>query len=412
MANTSKKIVLLILCLVIASLSFAVDRRKPQFLSESSYLIVPLPYSIPGIGEGLMFTALAGNIMGSYADAYILGITGDAAGTIMALQDIHLISETLIIESQVMRLDKAVVQQFKNRGMDTEKDDFQFVELSKVNNNQAKIMLSLFDRRVELSFQYFQQAVAIPRMLDAEGNVVTDFNPVYESESTNYEGKLILDYTDDRQDPLKGVRLDLARITTPEGDEGDPVFYLDNISLSAYLPIGKSSTLALNYYTSDAVVTKKGDTDQNVVLAKLGLKCGSYALCDDYEKGLIDSFVAGNTNGSSNSLGGDTRLRAYPSGRFAGAHTLYYSAEFRWNFATEVTPFDFWIWKDVATGFQLALFHEVGSVSELAKDIGEKTRTSSGVGFRMVSASGFVYRLDYASGDEGGAPTMMFGYAW
>jgi len=83
-----------------------------------------------------------------------------------------------------------------------------------------------------------------------------------------------------------------------------------------------------------------------------------------------------------------------------------------WSFDEKVTPFDFWIWKDVSTALQLALFYEAGTVAELKSDLGVITRTSSGLGLRMVSASGFVYRADYANGEEGGNMTLIFDYPW
>ena len=77
--------------------------------------------------------------------------------------------------------------------------------------------------------------------------------------------------------------------------------------------------------------------------------------------------------------------------RYNGAHTLFYAMELRWNFVKEVKPFDYWIWKDVATGIQLALFSETGSVAEVNSELGNIWRSSYGFGFRLVSASGFVY---------------------
>ncbi len=127
---------------------------------------------------------------------------------------------------------------------------------------------------------------------------------------------------------------------------------------------------------------------------------------------LIDMYVIGRTYGTASSLGGDDRLRAYPMGRFKGAHMAYLATEFRWNFATSVVPFDFWIWKDIATGFQLAVFYEVGSVAEMKGDLWEESRSSTGAGLRMVSASGFVYRADIAFGDEAHQTTIMFNYPW
>ena len=89
-----------------------------------------------------------------------------------------------------------------------------------------------------------------------------------------------------------------------------------------------------------------------------------------------------------------------------------YGTEFRWNFVTSVTPFDFWIWKDVSTGMQLTLFHEEGAAEDVQESLTDSLRKSSGIGIRMVSASGYVYRFDVATRDEGMATTIFFNYPW
>jgi hypothetical protein len=84
----------LVFLMLIPESSFAFfERRKEQFLTEPSYMILPLPYSIPGIGSGIMVTGLVGNLLDTHLDVYAIGVTGDAAGYIIGLDDIHLISE-------------------------------------------------------------------------------------------------------------------------------------------------------------------------------------------------------------------------------------------------------------------------------------------------------------------------------
>lgn len=128
------------------------------------------------------------------------------------------------------------------------------------------------------------------------------------------------------------------------------------------------------------------------------------------EKNLIDKYIIERKKGIATSLGGEDCLRSYPMGRFSGAHMAFFSTKLRWNFATDVVPFDFRIWKDMATGFQLALFHEIGSVAEEKEELGDETRSSTGAGPRMVSASGFVCRVDLATGEEGQQTSITFMY--
>ncbi len=105
-------------------------------------------------------------------------------------------------------------------------------------------------------------------------------------------------------------------------------------------------------------------------------------------------------------------MRSFPQGRYQGAHTAFIGAEYRWNISQEVKPFDYFIWKDVRTGLQVAFFAEVGTVSETSSQLWAKSRHSVGAGFRLVAASGAVYRADIATGDEGREAIIIFDYPW
>ncbi len=390
------------------------ERRKEQFLTEPSYLILPLPYSIPGIGSGFMFMGLAGNFLETHMDIYGMGITGDAGGSIIGLDDIHLIPETLIVKLFYQDLNKVAVKNYEKRGMATEKDEYTQIELNKVIALEGEILLSLFDRRVELFFGQNRQDIAITTLRDSDGELIKEFSDPYEQESESTIQGIQLDFTDDYQDPRLGVRLGITRQPRPPSDSTiDPDYVVWNKSISVYIPIGENHTWAFNYFASDAIVSREGETDPAVIRANLGLSCQSTdQQCLDAQQDLVDMFIASRTNGNASSLGGQYRLRAYPQNRFQGAHTLYYATEFRWNFVTDVTPFDFWIWKDVSTGIQLAAFHEVGAVEDDISDLNNSLRSSSGIGIRMVSGSGYVYRFDVATGDEGAATTLFFNYPW
>lgn len=408
-----QKCLMCLLFLIIPHLLFAFERRKPQFLTEPSYLILPMPYSLPGIGSGLMFTGLAANIFETNIDLFALAIGGDAEGTFSGIEDIHIINETLILDVQYQALRKAIVKNYEQRGMNTDKDDFQYMELSKVNGLRYRLMLSLFDRRLEIFYAYREQDVEIPRIRNSDGDLIAAFTDPYTSEEESRSSGFILDYTDDRQDPRKGIRLSMNSTQSPRKKETDPNYYVINTSAGAYIPIGDSSTWAFHYFTSDAVVTDEGETDYDKVKSDIDLNCSTTDLkCLAVEANLINNFIAANKYGTADSLGGDEKMRAYPQSRYQGAHTYYFSSEIRWNFIEELTPFDFWIWKDVATGFQLALFYEEGSVADSKEDLKDIIKKSTGIGIRMVSASGFVYRGDFATGDEGNATTIIFGYPW
>ncbi|MDT8447629.1 MAG: hypothetical protein RRB13_12120 [bacterium] len=391
----------------------AIERRQNQFLNEESYMFVPLPYSIPGIGQGVMFTGLAGNALGTYTDLYLLAITGDASGQILGLEDIHLVDETLIFNYFYQGLNKASVQMYEARGMDTQKDDFQFIVLDKVTGTDTNLWLTLWERRIEAYIGRWSQGVGVTAINDAEGNLLASYDESYTFENqTNYYG-LRLDYTDDRQNPFAGVRLEALRTSSPPSNDLQPDYYVVTKSASAYIPIGKASTFAFHHRVSDAIVNREGETDPLAIAAEQGVTCNDAdAACLAAVESLTATTAAERKYGTAEDLGGQNRLRAYPQSRFKGAHSLYQSAELRLTLFDEVTPFNFWIWKDVSTGIQLALFYEQGAASDDASELTSKLRTSNGAGIRMVSGSGYVYRFDLAQGDEGSQTTVMFAYPW
>ena len=123
-------------------------------------------------------------------------------------------------------------------------------------------------------------------------------------------------------------------------------------------------------------------------------------------------MIANNKYGTATSLGGFSRLRSYPQGRYKGAHTEFYGTEVRWNLTDERTPFDLFIIKDVRTAVQVSAFYEIGSTADLRSDLGKTMRDSYGCGLRIVTASGVVLRGDLAFGKEGVSPEIFIGYPW
>ena len=107
----------LLLALVLFSVpANGIERRKPQFLKDSSYMILPLPYSLAGIGSGIVVTGLAGNFLDTNIDAFGLIITGDVTGSIVAVEDIHVIEEVLIFGISNQKIDKAYREQLRPTG--------------------------------------------------------------------------------------------------------------------------------------------------------------------------------------------------------------------------------------------------------------------------------------------------------
>jgi hypothetical protein len=188
-------------------------------------------------------------------------------------------------------------------------------------------------------------------------------------------------------------------------------------SAAAYIPVGQRSTWAFNVFRSDAVVTRRGETNRQALQNEIGLNCESLpgesqnrAYCDQ----VIDNMILENQFGTATQLGGFSRLRGYPQGRFKGAHTQFLGTEFRWNLNEEDRPFDLFIMKDVRTLMQVAFFYETGVSSDRSMDLWHrnKMRDTVGAGFRIVTASGAVLRADVGVGRDGPGVAVFIGYPW
>jgi hypothetical protein len=391
------------------------ERRRDQFPKDYSYAAFPYPYRLPGIGSGLSLAAGATNIADTYTDAYGILFMGDVKGGAIGVGDIHLIPRTLILDLGTTSIDKAAIQSYSQRGMSTGKDDFQLIEVADTTYSGARMTATFFDRRVELHGAWYQGASRLKSIRDKDGNLIIDAQDApRESGHTTLFG-IRFDVTDDYVDPRRGLRFDATRSQSPPRGSG-PDYYVMDYNTTGYIPFGKRSTLALNLLYSDARVRRKGETDPAALQQLLDLDCASIVdpvqqqACNE----VIATTIAHNTYGTATSLGGFSRLRSYPQGRFSGAHTLFLGTEFRWNLTDERTPFDIFVMKGVRTSIQVAFFYETGVTSDTRGDLYERgnMRDSYGAGLRIVTASGLVFRGDVAHGKEGINTAIFVGYPW
>lgn len=389
-----------------------IERRRPQFQNEFGYVVTPLPFILPGVGTGIGLLGGMNNIVETPVDLYLVFVRGDVEGSILAVTDIHLIPEMLLFDISTVEFNKGQQNRYLIRGMGGEKDDFNIVELSDSNLKGGRLILTFFDRMLEFYSVFYDINFKASAIRDNEGNLVSEFE---DPDTTNFQtttyGTLI-DYTDDRTDPKKGLRLQVERSKSPAASEDNVNYYTTDVILTAYIPVFKYSTIAFNYFQSDATVLKMGETDPEKLKTSFGCFQPTVSQCETSVQEVIQDQVNQNTYGSSASLGGRSRLRSYLGGRFSAAHTEFLGAELRWNLTDENTPFDIWIMKDLRTGVQAAFFYETGTVADQRKDLWKEKRDSMGVGARLVTGSGFIYRFDLAYGDEGAATTLFIDYPW
>ena len=393
----------------------APERRRDQYPRNFGYGAFPYPYKLPGIGSGLSFAAGAFNIADTYTDVYGIAFTGDVKGGALGVGDLHLIPRTLIVDLGYSSLNKASFQSYAQRGMHTDKDDYRLIEVGDSAYYGARVTATFLERRFEMYGAWYEGASRLKSIRDKDGGLILAAqDPPRNRGHTTLLGTR-LDLTDDYADPRRGVRLDLTRTQSPPRGSG-PDYYVMDYNVTGYIPFAPRNTLALNVLRSDAFVLRQGETDRNALQTQLGLNCADPVLDATGQKfcnEVIDTSIANNTYGTATSLGGFSRLRAYPQGRFQGAHSLFLGAEFRWNITEERRPFDIWVMRDVRTTFQVAFFYETGVTSDSRGELTRgNMRSSYGTGVRMVFASGLVLRGDVATGSEGFNTAIFIGYPW
>lgn len=394
--------------------SFLIDRRKEQFETSFAYAAFPLPYSLPGIGKGISLVGAAMNIANTYTDTYGIVYGGDVEGMAVGVSDIHIIPRTLIFDVGAGAVNKASIQNFRERGMNTDKDNYLLLDVDNSEYFGGRLTATFIDRRFEMYGAWYGGASKLRSIRDKDGNVIVEAHNASRQRSHTTIFGTRIDLTDDYDDPRRGARLAVTQSSSPPSDSG-PDFSVMDYNMTAYVPMGSRNTWAFNYLRSDAVVSRKGETDPAKIQNQQGINCSDPALTAQQRQYCTDAvnlMIANNTYGTATSLGGFDRLRSYSQGRYRGAHTLFYGTEFRWNITDEAKPFDLFIMKDIRTSVQLAAFYEIGSTADLRDDVGKTWRKSYGIGFRMVTASGVVFRGDIADGHDGITTAIFIGYPW
>jgi len=396
-----------------ADSSLLPDRRKDQFPTVPGWLIAPYVFDYPGVGKGYGIVGGAANIGGTYTTVGGTVFTGDVKGQAAGIYSIHLIPRQLILDAGAVHVSSITQLSYSQRGMGTEKHDYTLLEYGNDTFGGSRLTATSFERRFELYAAFYGGHAQFKSIRDGDGNIIIEAQDAAKTRTLTTVFGTRFDMTDDYLDPRRGFRFEMSRWSTPPRDLGPDFFYMD-YSATAYVPLGKASTWAFNYFRSDACVLSKGETNPDAIAQHLGLNCST--ITDPQQRAqcqqVINNEIVANTYGTASSLGGLNRLRSYPEGRYKGAHMQFIGTEIRWNVTEEYTPFNIVVIKDVRTAFQIAPFYEIGTVADLRSELWDTTRFSYGVGFRMVTASGLVYRLDLASGNEGFQTSIFFQYPW
>lgn len=405
-----------LLCLSLLTQNvFSAERRKDQFSKDPGYYLIPIPYSLPGVGEGFLLGGSYNNIADTHSDLIGFILTGDIEGGGLVSLDNHLISNRLILDLSAQYLSKAAIRNYNQRGMAGDKDDYSVLNIEDNEYYALRLTGTWYERMFEVYGGVLSGKTNLKQISDKDGNAFQTSTGASDNRSTLYTLGLRFDLTDDYQDPRRGVRYQFSRWWDDREGQTTSKFYQTEHNITGYVPIGKRSTIALNVFKADATVTRTGETDFATIESQQGLNCSDASLSASEQnqcEQVVNNIIANNTYGTVSSLGGWGRLRSYPDGRYKGSHELFYGAEFRWNITDEFTPFDIWIAKDVRTTIQMAFFYERGSIADSESQVGDVWKESYGIGARMVTASGLVFRADIATGDEGEEISIIIGYPW
>jgi len=402
-----------LLLTTLGGIAEGVERRRSQFSKDFGYLVAPIPYIIPGSKPGIALLGGFNNISfgrtSSTVDAYVVLIGGGVTGAITAVSDIPLWPENLLLDLTRVNISKGSQKTYRDRRMNSDPENFLITDLSDTNLQGGRLILTLFDRMFELFTIQYDISATISAIRDNKENLLYEKKQSFEVKSSTYGSQI--DWTDDRVDPRKGIRLVYTYADSPARTAVSADYYVQSLNVTGYLPVFTNSTIAFNWFQAGATVRKQGNTDLDSLIdlekARCVTNCDNATITD-----LATNQQALNRYGSAGSLGGASRLRSYAGNRYSGAQLGFRAVELRWNLIDEKTPFDFYFIRDIRTGLQLAFFYEQGSVANSYSELWKEKRSSAGVGARAITSSGFVYRFDVANGQEGSEVILFVDYPW
>jgi len=390
-----------------------VERRQDPFGGDFGYYVYPIASEVPGIGSAAGIGASVINMAGGDTDFTGFYIQGDFEATGITLLDYHLIPRRLVFDVGYYNFSVAATSY--DRGINSDPDDVIYPTAEGVYG-LGQLTLTFDQRRYEFYVRGLTGRQRVLSVTDADGKafegVDTDWNRGH-----HILLGAALDFTDDRLDPRKGMRLEFSSRLPSNEDALISEYFVNDYNFTSYVPMRRWDTLAFNVFHSRAHISRKGITDYAQLQQRYGLNCGQYSAgpefdaCDRAESKYLGGVLDNNRYGTASSLGGTQRLRSFDNGRFYAGQALFYGAEYRWNLTDERTPFDIFIAKGVRTGIQLAAFWERGMVADNFSDLWQDHRTSYGIGARLI-LSGVIVRFDLVDGDEGFLTQLFITYPW
>ena len=152
------------------------ERRREQFSTEEGHVVIPAPYSLKGIGEGVALLASFYNIGDTNTDIFGAAFTGDLAGIGGGMTEYHILDKRLFLDLTVQNLSKAVIQSYRGRGMETKQDDYSLIEVDDMLFTGGRLTLSFQERMFEVYAQGYNGKFKIGSLRDSDGNLLSPYS--------------------------------------------------------------------------------------------------------------------------------------------------------------------------------------------------------------------------------------------
>ena len=229
-----KTIFLILLLFLIQSSVSAIERRTEQFPTDFGYLTLPLPYIIPGAGMGFGFLGGFNNVpFGSTEttlDLFAILITGDIGGGIVLATDVPVIPKMLLLDVGQGNFDKGSFRSYRDRRMSSDPDDYVISELSDTRFRFTRLTLTFFDRMLDVFTFGTNNKSTLSAIRDKDGDLIYEANQSFEGDSRS--NGFQIDWTDDRTDPQKGLKLIYTNSDSPASTSDSPDYFVENYNIT------------------------------------------------------------------------------------------------------------------------------------------------------------------------------------
>ena len=405
------------------------DRRTNSSTPSLSYFFFPLVGNIPGVQSFYGIGGTISSIKESDIDITVISILGEANENFEKLGNdndfrLNIFSITDLPLSRLYRdsNDSLTLSLYygegsnvsaaqRKRGIDSKKDEFNFILLNKFGFRGLQVSKYFFQGQLEIYYTFAEGSAEPLGFIINEGGQKRFIKNEDANVSDRGDGGrygIYLDDTDNRRDPRIGYRVKYERYNLPTSRGEAPAYYQDDYNITGYIPFNttKKLVLVLNQFYASATVTKEGKVNpDNYDCSKNKFDNCIQTNQDKRRERAIEESRLGNAT----SLGGVLRLRGYPTVRFFDSYTNFQGMELRWYLFEKERVFDVIFEKGIQTSWQFAFFYEQGTVARTPGALWNNLKNSYGFGVRSIFTS-VVLRADFGFSEEGRETSIFVGY--